>query len=384
MRIEDTFTDVYKEQCEMPFSFKEVKIYYFNPMKVPVPFFDSSGGPFDTIPVECWLLITDEFGFTGQAPCNAIMEKRFIPLLLTGEKMTYNEWYRKCYWAIRNDGFSSGIANELGRLDLALHDLMAKRAGLPLHKMLGAKRDWAKVYASACGTSLTLDECVKELECFIEKGYDCFKIKCAKNFGENLDNDVEKVRVVRDTIGPDARLAVDVNQIWKADQAMLFFDRIEKYHIAWYEEPVHSHDFRELAKLTKMCPVPIGMGESVKNYYMLEEYVHCGVGQLQPIPTNQCSVQDWMKGRQLAYDNGIEFTSGGISQLTASYVASGREEDMVEYLAPIMAPLSQFMKRVPEEREGKFFLDSLPGAGLEPDLELMTKLGHVKHIEFLR
>lgn len=383
MKVEKTFPEVYREQCKIPFAFKEAVIYYFNPMKAPKSFYDASGGPFDVVPVDCWLFLKDEFGIVGQAPCGPIMEKRILPLIMTGEKKSYEEWYEKCYWAIRNDGFSSGVANELGRLDLALHDLMAKRAELPLHKFLGATRNWAKVYASGCGTNLTLDECIVEVDNFLDKGYDCFKIKVGTNFGTTIDADIEKIRVIRSEIGEDKRLAVDVNQIWKTNEAMAFYDKIAKFNIAWYEEPVHSHDFRELAKITQMCPVPIGMGESVKNYYMLEEYVHCGVGQLQPIPTNLCAVKDWWRGRQLAYDNDIEFTSGGISQLTASYIASGKETDMVEYLAPIIAPLAKYMKRVPEEKDGKFILDELPGAGLEPDLELMRKMGVIKHIEFM-
>ena len=52
---------------------------------------------------------------------------------------------------------------------------------------------------------------------------------------------------------------------------------------------------------------------------------------------------DWLKGRDLAYRGGVEFTAGGISHLTASYVASGREEDMVEYLYPLMHPLRPWM-----------------------------------------
>lgn len=383
MKAEETFPKIYKEQCKIPFSFKEAVIYYFHTLKVPKAFYDASGGPFDTVPIDCWLFLKDEFGIVGQVPCGPIMEKRILPLIMNGEKKTYEEWYNDCYWAIRNDGFSSAVANELGRLDLALHDLMAKRSGLPLHKFLGATRNWAKVYASGCGTNLTLDECIAEVDQFLNTGYDCFKIKVGTNFGSTIDADIEKIRVVRSEIGPDKRLAVDVNQIWKADEAMAFYDKIAQFDIAWYEEPVHSHDFRELEKITQMCPVPIGMGESVKNYYMLEEYVHCGVRQLQPIPTNQCSVNDWWRGRLLAYEHNIEFTSGGISQLTASYIASGKETDMVEYLAPIMAPLTKYMKRVPEEKDGKFILDEQPGAGLEPDLELMQKMGVIKHIEFM-
>ena len=239
MKVEKTFPEVYREQCKIPFAFKEAVIYYFNPMKAPKSFYDASGGPFDVVPVDCWLFLKDEFGIVGQAPCGPIMEKRILPLIMTGEKKSYEEWYEKCYWAIRNDGFSSGVANELGRLDLALHDLMAKRAELPLHKFLGATRNWAKVYASGCGTNLTLDECIVEVDNFLDKGYDCFKIKVGTNFGTTIDADIEKIRVIRSEIGEDKRLAVDVNQIWKANEAMAFYDKIAKFNIAWYEEPVH-------------------------------------------------------------------------------------------------------------------------------------------------
>ena len=377
------FNEEYKKQRNMSLCFQKAEMHYFRPIPVPVPFYDASGGPFNTVPVDCWVFLTDSDGNTGQAPCGPLMKERLLPLLLNGETHTYEEWYQKCYWAIRNFGFSGETANELGRLDLCLHDLMAKRAGMPLHRLLGASRDWAAVYASACGTNLTLEESVRELEQFLDQGYTTFKIKVAGDYGGHLDKDLEKIRVTRETIGPDKALALDVNQIWTAEEAMRFYDMFEKYDIAWFEEPVHSHDFRQLAILTKECPIPIGMGESVKNYFMLEEYVHCGVGQLQPIPTNLCSVTDWLKGRKLAYDHGIAFTSGGVSQLTASYIASGREEDMVEYLTPIMAPLNLFLKKRPEEKDGKFILDTEPGAAVEPDIELFRKAGYLECTEYL-
>lgn len=376
------FTEELLKQRKEPMRFTKALLYHIDAPKIPIAFFDSSGGPFDTVPVDCWLELYDQYGNVGQAPCTPLMKTRLLPWIMTGETKTYEEWYRICYWENRNNGFSGESANEVGRLDLALHDLMAKRAGLPLHKLLGAERNWSKVYASGCGVNLTIEQMEAEVKEFINLGFDCFKMKCAGKFGANLDRDVERVRIVREMIGPDCKLAIDVNQIWKADQAMRFLERVLQYNPAWYEEPVHSHDFRELDKLSKICPVPIGMGESVKNYYMLEEYVHCGVGQLQPIPTNQCSVEDWLKGRKLAYDNNLEFTAGGISQLTASMVASGKEEDMVEYLYPIMNPLNAFMKKTPELKNGKFLLDDEPGFCLVPDFNAFDRAGILASVEY--
>ena len=383
MKLRGNYSEEFKKQSRIPFKICQAEVYYLETIKVPEAFFDASGGPFETVPVDCWLVIRDEDGFTGQAPCSPLMKERILPLVLTGEKRSYEELYRDVYWKIRNNGFSGETANELGRLDHALFDLMAKRAGLPLHRFLGADRDWVKVYASACGTNLTQKQYTEELEHFLGLGYDVFKIKVGTDFGTRQEQDVEKVRIIRSIIGPDKRMAVDVNQIFDAEQAMQFFDKIAKYDIAWYEEPVHSHDFRELAKLTKMCPVPVGMGESVKNYYMLEEYVHCGAGQLQPIPTNLSGMRDWLDARALAYEAGIQFTAGGVSQLTASYAASGREEDMVEYLYPIMGPLNDYMKLVPREEKGRFWLDDTPGAGLVPDFELLKQKNMINHIEYL-
>lgn len=377
-----SYPEAYLKQAKEPIRFEKAILYYIDPIKIPVPFFDSSGGPFTTVPVDCWLELYDQNGIVGQAPCSPLMKTRILPWIMTGETKTYEEWYRICYWENRNNGFSGETAIEVGRLDLALFDLMAKRAGLPLHRFLGATRDWAKVYASGCGTGLTIKQMEEEVALFLSEGYDCFKMKIGTRFASDLDRDVERVRIVREMIGKSCRLAIDANQIWDAEQAMGFLDRVMKYEPAWFEEPVHSHNFRELAKLAKQCPVPIGMGESVRNYYMLEEYVHCGAGQLQPIPTNLCGIRDWMKGRQLAYSGGIEFTSGGISQWTASVVASGREEDMVEYLYPIMHYLNPYMKKRPIEENGKFILDQEPGVCLVPDFNAFEKAGLLRSIEY--
>lgn len=384
MNIYPDMPEIYNKQCQAPLKFWGANVYYIDPIKIPVSFFDASGGPFDIVPIDCWLELIDSEGNIGQAPCTRLMEKKLLPLIMSGETHTYEEWYRRMYWAIRNDGFSGETANELGRLDLALHDLMSKRVHLSLHRFLGATRDWAAVYASCCGTEQENEGTARQLEQYVREGYTCFKIKVGKNFGENEAADLDKIRIARETIGRNGRLAVDVNQIFHAGQALRFAEKFQKYDIAWFEEPVHSHNFKELRNLTKVCPVPVAMGESVKNAYMLEAYVDCGVGQLQPIPTNLSGVRDWLCGRVLAYENGIQFTSGGISQLTSAFIASGREEDMVEYLTPIMTPLNEFLKKHPEEKNGRFILEDNPGSPIVPDLDLLRKTGYLTSVSYIK
>ena len=251
--------------------------------------------------------------------------------------------------------------------------MLAKEEGLPLHRFFGAERDWVNVYASGLGTNLTIPEMEAELQSFIDAGYTTFKMKIASDFGTKLDWDLERIRIVRSMIGENARLAIDANQLWNADEALEFAKKAEEFDIAWFEEPVQSYNLWELEKLAKSSPIPLAMGESPRCYYMMEAYVSAGVTQLQPIPSNLSSVEDWMKARKLARNHDLELTAGGYSHMTASYVASGREEDMVEYLIPVIKPLCDIMEYYPQEKNGKFYLPMEAGISMSPDIKRLEK-----------
>lgn len=381
-QVEGESVKNYKESYQKKVKFVRAELYEFNPLKLPRPFWDSTGGPFETVPADYWLVLYNQDGTAGQCPCSGRI-KQLLKLILNGEMKTYQAWYQMLYWSIRNNGFSGESAVELGRLDLAFHDMLAKEENLPLHRFLGAKRDWVHVYASGCGTNLTEKQLEEEVKEFIDGGYTTFKMKIASKFGTQLAKDVERVKMVRSLIGKEAKLALDANQLWKAEEAMTFAEHVEKYDIAWFEEPVQSYDMTELEKLARISPIPIGMGESPRCYYPMESYVKAGVSQLQPIPTNLSSVEDWMRTKELAHKNGLELTSGGFSHLTASFIATGREEDMVEYLIPVMRPFYEIMELRPEEKDGKFFLPSEPGISISPDLKRLERAGCLKTKEYL-
>lgn len=371
----------YREDYRKEVSFKRAELYQFRPIKLPKAFYDSTGGPFDTVPVDSWLVLYNQNGTTGQCPCSPRM-RQFLKWIVNGETRSYEAWYRLLYWSIRNCGFSGEAAVELGRLDLAFHDMLAKEAKLPLHRFFGADRDWALVYASGCGTNLTEQELEKEVISFIDEGYTTFKMKIASRFGTQIDRDVERVRMVRSLIGDQAKLALDANQLWDAREAAGFAEKVEKYHIAWFEEPVHSYDMTELEKLSKISPIPLAMGESPRCYYPMESYVRAGVSQLQPIPSNLSSVEDWMRAKRLAYDNNLELTSGGYSHLTAAFIAAGREEDMVEYLIPVMRPFWEIMDIRPREQDGRFYLPKEPGIPMSLDIPCLERAGMISSKEY--
>lgn len=372
----------YWHQAGQPMAFSRIELYTLHPLRLERPFYDATGGPFNTVPATHWLVLYDENGIMGQGPCTAGMGQVILPMVLAQPAAkTPLEWYDHLYWQIRNRGFATEAAVELGRFDAALHDIMAKRAGQPFHRFLGATRDWAKVYASGFGTNLTDREMEEEADTFLRGGYTVFKMKAATRFGTRLGRDVERVAMARRLLGEGAPLAVDVNQLWRAGEALSFLRRIEEYDIAWYEEPVHSYDIRQLEALTAQCPVPVAMGESMRNRLQYYAYIKAGVKHLQPVPSNLAGVRDWLFVRDEAMEFGLALSSGGFSHLAASYIATAREEDMVEYLYPILHRLYQVMDLKPQEKDGTFILPGEPGVCMRPDFALWEKLGYVAQKE---
>ncbi len=370
--------------CRIPYFDEEWKIvraeyYVLKPIEMYHAFADATM-PYNKHVEGNVLYLYDESGAVGWTRCSGPVVEKVLPHVLTGKRERFGDVYERIFWVNRNNGYSSPSFGALGKLDQAAINLFAARKGLPTHRYLGAKRNWHKVYASAHGCCLTIEEMLKEVEEEKALGYDFYKMKIASEFGTRLDWDVERIRLVRDAVGPDAKIAIDANQLWNADDAMRFIDRVEKYDIYWYEEPVHSHDLIELEKLCRMSPVRVSMGESLRNSCFFKAYADAGVGVLQA-NAPLWGYFDWMKVYDMTKRYGIEF-SGGVGG-SDWFAALDDENVYAEYLRPNGKPVYDLLKRRQEEHDGKFWLSDLPGSTCEPDWELIKEKKLLDRIEVL-
>ncbi len=368
--------------CKIPYFDEEWKIvraelYTLHPIPLKRPFADATM-PYNDHVGGAVLYLYDESGAVGWARSGGgVLVERVLPEVLTGKRERFGDVYERIFWKRRNDGYSSPTFGALAGLDKAAINLFAARKGLQTNRYLGAERDWHRVYASAHGCLNTIEEMLEEVEEEKALGYDFYKMKIGTDFGTKLDWDVERVRIMRDAIGPDAKLAIDANQLWNADEAMRFIDRVEKYDIYWYEEPVHSHDLVELEKLCRMSPVRVSMGESLRNSCFFKAYADAGCGVLQG--NGGWGYFDWLKIYEMTKAYGIEFSANTSS---ADYMSALDNEDVyMEYLRPNHKPTYELMKRRPEDRDGKFFLSHEPGSTFEPDWDLIKEKKLLKSIE---
>jgi L-Ala-D/L-Glu epimerase / N-acetyl-D-glutamate racemase len=144
----------------------------------------------------------------------------------------------------------------LAAVDMALHDLAGKRAGLPLYLLLGG-------YRHSIATSVTLGilpvERAVDTRRRVREGFRALKIKG----GRSLDEDIERVFRVREAIGPHLELRFDANQGFTVEDATRFLERTRDANLEILEQPTSRHEPHQLAEVSRLTTVPVMADESL-------------------------------------------------------------------------------------------------------------------------
>jgi L-alanine-DL-glutamate epimerase-like enolase superfamily enzyme len=160
---------------------------------------------------------------------------------------------------LRNVGRTGPGAMALSALDIALWDLAAKIAGLPLYKLLGAVREEVAAYGSGGFTSYGDEELAEQLSAWRAEGFRRVKMKV----GREPSRDEHRVEVAREAIGSGVQLMVDANGAYTAREAVEWARRYAQAGVVWLEEPVSSDDVAGMAFVRERAPdrLAIAAGE---------------------------------------------------------------------------------------------------------------------------
>jgi L-alanine-DL-glutamate epimerase-like enolase superfamily enzyme len=160
-------------------------------------------------------------------------------------------------------------------LDIALWDIMGKAAGLPLYKLFGGYSNAVPAYVTCAyyRDGKDLEELRDEMIMLKEQGHQGFKAKVG---GAALDEDMERLAVIREVIGNDCHLMIDVNRGWDLATAIEGARLLTQFNPRWLEEPVQwMDDRRQLGLLAQRTTIPLSAGESELTSYgcraLLEE-----------------------------------------------------------------------------------------------------------------
>ena len=226
------------------------------------------------------------------------------PELLGEDPNDIGRVWNKLLWAGASMGRSGMAIQAIAAFDVALWDLKAKRAQLPLAKLLGAHRDEVPCYNTSAGfLSTPLDELLRVARSLLDQGIGGLKIKIGS---PDASGDLARVAAVREAIGDDVALMVDVNQQWDRRTARRMGRVLEPLDLVWIEEPLDAHDIHGHAVLTSLLDTPIASGEmltSVTEHSSLIE-AHA-VDVLQPDAPRVGGISPFLRIAALADANGL-------------------------------------------------------------------------------
>ena len=263
-------------------------------------------------------------------------------------------------------------------VDIAAWDIVGKVAGLPLYRLFGGFRNEVPCYVTCAyyREGKDLAELRDEMQMLKAQGHTGFKAKAG---GVALAEDIERPALVREVIGPDNHLMVDVNRGWDLATAIEAARLLEPLRPRWLEEPVHwADDRRELKLLAQKTRIPLSAGESELTSYgcraLLDEQA------IQILQFDCTMMGGFTEGRKLAALcelNHVEVAPHHDCFIHAHIVAASPAGCIVEsFTDPERDPLqAELFEEPPRIANGRLTLKEAPGLGLALSEAALNKFG---------
>jgi len=253
----------------------------------------------------------------------------------------------------------------LSAIDIALWDIKGKFFGQPLWRLLGGARNRVNTYASgSLRRGLTDDQAVTAARRLVQAGFTEMKTQMALPGSPSPSEEVRRVRVVREAIGPDIKLMCDINQRWRVEQAIDMGKRVENIGLFWLEDVTSCDDYAGLARVNEALSTPIAGGEYVWGITPFRHMIEArSVDYIMIDLVRVGGVSQWLKVAGMAEAFNLPVVSHVIPEMHAHLIAAVPNGLTVEYM-PWMLKLYQ---QTPMLEKGQLVLPDRPGLGLSFD-----------------
>lgn len=261
-----------------------------------------------------------------------------------------------------------GIATlAISSIDIALWDIRGKASGVPVSHLLGGRRDSVPAYASGALMRTTpLDKIEQAAAALVKKGYKQIKTQMAVD-GLTPAQEIERIRAIRNTIGPDIDLMVDINQRWSVQEAISIGRRVEEFGLAWLEDPTAHNDYQGLARIADALGTPVCAGEYV---YGIEPFrqlmTHNSIDIVMIDLLRVGGVTQWVKVAGMAEAFNLPVASHLLPEFHVHLMAAIPNGLVLEY----MPWTWRLFDSPPTPEKGEMKVSTVPGFGLTfaPDL----------------
>jgi L-alanine-DL-glutamate epimerase-like enolase superfamily enzyme len=303
------------------------------------------------------------------AAVDAVLSRE-ITELMVGQDADAIEWlWQKAWWALHYGGRGGPTVLALSAFDMALWDLKARRAKLPLWRLLGGYDPRVPCYAGGIDLDLPLDALLRQTDDNLAKGFRAIKMKVGR---KNLFEDVERVAAMRQHLGQAFPLMVDANMKWGVDEAIRAARALQPFDLTWLEEPTIPDDPAGHARIVREGGLPIAAGENLRTLWEFKLYV-AGGGVTYPEPdvTNCGGVTPFMKIAHLAEAFNLPVTSHGAHDVTVHLLAACSNRS---YLEAHGFGLDRYIAEPLRIEDGVAVAPERPGHGIEFDWEGLEQI----------
>jgi len=309
----------------------------------------------------------EAFGYNCSRPVQAVLEDMVAPLAVGRDAADMADLMGDLQQRLHLFGRYGITMFALSGLDIALWDLAAKAAGVPLNRLLGdAGRDHVPGYASLVkyrDPGIVAERTAAALA----EGYGHIKLH---------EITEPEVRSARETAGPEVPIMVDCNCPWTPSEARDAVLWLKGYDLHWLEEPIFPpEDFRALAELRARSGIPIAAGENACTAFQFQAMFAAGaVTYAQPSVTKVGGITEFLKVAALAETNGVAvvphspyFGPGFLA--TLHLLAALPDAGLIERL--YVKPEASAYGSLIDPSEGGFRVPEEPGLGPDPDPDFL-------------
>jgi len=309
----------------------------------------------------------------GGSVIQNVIDTLFLNELLGKDPFNVKEIWQQLYYGKSHWIGRAGVTTMAqSAVDVALWDIIAKKAGRPLWQVLGGcQPENVPTYNTDAGwLDRTEEELKDEMLRLLDEGYKAVKMKVGK---PDPHEDYRRVQAVRKAIGEDVTLMIDVNQSWDLVTASIWGKKLEDFDLTWIEEPLHPDDIKAHKVLKNAINIPIALGEHIYTTQSFRDFIQDGAVDIVQVDVTRIGgITPWMEVAAMANINNLKVCphAGDLMQVHQHLIRTTPNYWYLEALPGFVEDL--FKHQIVLER-GKCVTPMEPGASTEFLPEIFEK-----------